>query len=59
MTVHKFLAAKVALIAAMTLFAVTAFNVCGAARPVTYPVPSDFPTEKATSVRTELNLAAD
>lgn len=27
-----------------------------AKRPVTYPVPSDFPTEKATSVRGELKL---
>jgi type 1 glutamine amidotransferase len=30
-----------------------------AKRPVTYPVPADFPTETATSVRGELNLPPD
>jgi type 1 glutamine amidotransferase len=29
-----------------------------AKRPVTFPVPADFPTENATSVRSELPLAA-
>jgi len=30
-----------------------------AKRPVTYPVPADFPTENATSIRGDLNLPAD